>query len=63
MRLAFLALQLFFVARIALMAVVDPQSTTFQRSETWRLLTETGRITWGQQWVNDERLRQNSSVR
>ena len=26
-----LALQLYFVARIALMAVIDPQSTTFQR--------------------------------
>ena len=32
-----LALQLFFLVRIALMATVDPQSTTFQRSEAWRL--------------------------
>ena len=31
------ALQLYFLARIALMSVVDPQSTTFQRSEAWRL--------------------------
>lgn len=54
--LALLALQLYFVARIALMAVVDPQSTTFQRSEAWRLLTETGRITWSQQWVDDTRM-------
>jgi monofunctional biosynthetic peptidoglycan transglycosylase len=54
--LALLALQVFFVARIALMAVVDPQSTTFQRSEAWRLLRETGRIPWGQQWVDDARL-------
>ena len=35
---AFLALQLFFVLRIAMMVVVDPQSTAFQRSEAWRLL-------------------------
>jgi monofunctional biosynthetic peptidoglycan transglycosylase len=35
-----LALQLFFVVRIALMAVVDPQSTAFQRSEAWRLATQ-----------------------
>ena len=35
--LAFVALQLWFLLRIALMAVVDPQSTTFQRSEAWRL--------------------------
>jgi monofunctional biosynthetic peptidoglycan transglycosylase len=54
--LCLLALQVFFIGRIALMAVVDPASTTFQRSEMWRLLTETGRITWGQQWVDDERL-------
>jgi monofunctional glycosyltransferase len=55
----FLALQLYFIARIALMAVVDPLSTTFQRSEMWRLLAETGRVTWGQQWVGDERLGKN----
>jgi monofunctional glycosyltransferase len=54
--LAFVALQVFFVTRIALMAVVDPQSTTFQRSEAWRLLTETGRITWAQQWIDDARI-------
>jgi monofunctional glycosyltransferase len=55
----FLALQLYFIGRIALMAAVDPQSTTFERSEMWRLATETGRITWGQQWVGDERLGKN----
>jgi len=54
-----LALQLYFVARIVLMAVAAPQSTTFERSEMWRLLTETGRISWGQQWVDDEGLGKN----
>lgn len=54
--LALIGLQLFFVARIAMMTVVDPQSTTFQRSEAWRLLVETGRIAWAQQWVDDTRL-------
>jgi monofunctional glycosyltransferase len=34
------------------MRVLDPQSTTFQRSEMWRLLTESGRIEWSQQWVD-----------
>jgi monofunctional glycosyltransferase len=48
----FVALQLTFAARIALMRVLDPQSTTFQRSEMWRLLGETGRIEWSQQWVD-----------
>lgn len=51
-----LALQLFFVGRIALMAVVDPQSTSFQRSEAWRLATEKGRLPWRQEWVPYDRI-------
>ncbi|MEY4765304.1 MAG: hypothetical protein RI907_1977 [Pseudomonadota bacterium] len=51
-----LCLQLYFVARIALMTVVDPQSTTFQRSEMARLLREQGRITWSQQWVSGDEI-------
>ena len=49
--MAVLALQLFFVLRIAAMAVLDPQSTAFQRSEAWRIRTETDRLQWRQQWV------------
>lgn len=50
--LALLALQLFFVLRIAAMAVVDPQSTSFERSEAWRLLSQAEQpFTWQQQWV------------
>ncbi|MBT9493717.1 MAG: transglycosylase domain-containing protein [Paucibacter sp.] len=49
-----LALQLYFAARIALMNVVAPQSTSFQRSEAWRLATQTGRIEWSQKWVDDK---------
>ena len=48
---ALLALQLFFVVRIAAMAVVDPQSTAFERSEAWHLLNEKGTLRWRQQWV------------
>ena len=48
---ALLALQLYFVGRIALMALVDPQSTSFQRSEMWRISTEKGQLRWRQQWV------------
>ncbi len=48
---AVLALQLFFVTRIAVMARIDPQSTAFQRSEAWRLLREKGRLPWRQHWV------------
>jgi monofunctional biosynthetic peptidoglycan transglycosylase len=49
--LAVLALQLFFVARIAMMVVIDPQSTAFERSEAWRITTEKGTLRWRQQWV------------
>ena len=48
---AFLALQLFFVGRIAMMAFVDPQSTAFQRSEVWRIATEKGNLRWREQWL------------
>lgn len=48
---AVLILQLFFVARIALMAVLAPQSTAFERSEAWRIVNEKGRLPWRQQWV------------
>ncbi len=57
--LAFAALQLFFVGRIALMLVVDPESTTFQRSEAWRIATEKGQLRWRQQWVPYERISDN----
>jgi monofunctional biosynthetic peptidoglycan transglycosylase len=50
--MALLALQLFFVARIALMAMVYPQSTTFERSEAWRILSDKGGLRWRQQWVD-----------
>ena len=54
---ALLSLQLFFVARIALMRWIDPQSTTFQRSEWWRLHHERGaRFAWSQQWVDTGRI-------
>ncbi|MFM9880054.1 MAG: transglycosylase domain-containing protein [Burkholderiaceae bacterium] len=49
--LAALALQLFFVLRIALMAWVDPASTSFQRSQAWRIGTAQGALPWRQQWV------------
>lgn len=45
------ALQVFFIARIALMATVDPQSTSFQRSEAFRITVQKGQLRWRQQWV------------
>ena len=49
--LAWLALELFFVLRIAAMARVNPESTSFQRSEAWAQWSGTGRLRWHQQWV------------
>jgi monofunctional glycosyltransferase len=54
-----LALQLYFLARIALMAVVDVQSTTFERSEAWRLVTQDRGIAWRQQWQPYDRISPN----
>ena len=50
------ALQIVFVARIALMNLVDPQSSSFQRSEAWRLLVEKQQIAWSQEWVDNDRI-------
>jgi monofunctional biosynthetic peptidoglycan transglycosylase len=57
--LALVALQLYFVARIAAMAVAAPQSTTFQRSEAWRIVGEKGELRWRQQWVNYNQISDN----
>ena len=48
---AVLSLQLYFVGRIALMRVLEPESTAFQRSEIWRVVNTTGTLPWRQSWV------------
>jgi monofunctional biosynthetic peptidoglycan transglycosylase len=57
--LAFVALQVWFFLRIALMVAVDPQSTTFQRSEAWRLLFVDKPLAWQQQWLAKEAIATN----
>jgi monofunctional biosynthetic peptidoglycan transglycosylase len=54
--LSALALQLYFLGRVALMAVVDPQSTSFQRSEIRRIVGEQHQLLWSQTWVPDEQI-------
>jgi monofunctional glycosyltransferase len=49
--LCLLALQASFALRIAAMNFIDPHTTSFQRSEAWRLLSEKQRIEWSHQWV------------
>ena len=57
--LSVLALQLYFLARVALMAAVDPQSTSFQRSEVLRLVTDKHALAWSQQWMPYDRISPN----
>ena len=54
--LGVLCLQLWFAGRIALMNVIAPQSTSFQRSEALRLMKEKQQVPWAQQWVDDDQL-------
>lgn len=56
---ALLALQLYFVLRIAAMAVVNPQSTAFQRSQAWHLAHDKGAWHWRQQWVDYAQISDN----
>ena len=56
---ATLALQLFFLLRIALMTVVAPESTTFQRSEIWRIVLEKHQLPWLQDSVPADRISDN----
>jgi monofunctional biosynthetic peptidoglycan transglycosylase len=51
-----LALQLYFLLRVALMTLVAPQSTAFERSEIWRLLHDKQGLAWSQQWVDGNQI-------
>ena len=62
--LAGVALQLFFALRIALMVVIDPQSTAFMRSEAWRIGTNSlsddkKHWRWSQTWVDGNQISPN----
>jgi monofunctional biosynthetic peptidoglycan transglycosylase len=57
--LAACALEAFFIARIALAATMDPQSTAFQRSEAFRIARTKGRLRWSQEWLPYSRISDN----
>ena len=58
--LALVGLQLFFVLRIASMALIAPESTAFQRSEAWRIAQEgKNGLRWNQEWVPYVRISDN----
>ena len=48
---AWLGLQVFFLARITVMAHLAPESTSFERSEAWRIATSKDKFRWRQDWV------------
>ncbi len=51
-----LALQLALVLRIALMAWIDPRSTSFERSEIWRLAVDKQQVAWSQTWTDYDQI-------
>ena len=61
--LAGIALQLFFVARIAMMLVIAPESTAFMRSEIWRIAEQrvegTGTWQWSSEWLPYDKISPN----
>jgi len=56
---ALLALQLYFLLRVALMLVVAPESTSFQRSEIWRIVVQKHQLPWSQESVPGNRISDN----
>ena len=57
--LAGVGLQLYFVARIAMMLVINPESTAFERSEIYRVASATGSLQWRQQWLPYDQISDN----
>ena len=47
---AFVLLQLFFIGRVAWMAISDPASTAFERSQAWQIISQKGHLAWRQNW-------------
>jgi len=52
----FVLLQLFFIGRVGFMAVVDPSSTAFERSQAWQIVSSQGRLLWRQTWMPSEQI-------
>ena len=49
-------LQVFFALRIASMALIAPESTSFERSQIWQVFIQQGRLPWRQEWVDEDRI-------
>ncbi|MDR0458316.1 MAG: transglycosylase domain-containing protein, partial [Burkholderiaceae bacterium] len=58
--MALALLQAYFIVRIAWMAVINPRSTAFERSEIWRLTTQNpGPLSWQQPWRDYSQISDN----
>jgi monofunctional biosynthetic peptidoglycan transglycosylase len=57
--LALLSLQVFWAVRIASMSVLSPQSTSFERSQIWQIVTRNGQLPWRQEWVDYKNISPN----
>jgi monofunctional biosynthetic peptidoglycan transglycosylase len=53
---AFVLLQLYFLSQVLLMRYMDPESTTFQRSELIRLTLSRTTLRWSQHWVPSNKI-------
>jgi monofunctional glycosyltransferase len=49
--LSWLSLQIYFFLHIAFMRWIAPQSSSFERSEAWRLVSQKSALQWQQEWV------------
>ena len=54
--LSCLGLQVYFLARVAMMRYVDPQSTAFERSQILQVHSSENGFRWRQQWVPAARI-------
>jgi monofunctional biosynthetic peptidoglycan transglycosylase len=54
-----LILQLFFAGRVAFMALVDPSSTAFERSQAWQIASSQGALMWRQTWTPSDQIAKN----
>jgi len=48
---SFIGLQVFFLLRIAVMTRLAPESTAFERSQAWQIVTQKQHLPWRQEWV------------
>ena len=56
---ALVLLQVFFIGRVAWMAVSDPASTAFERSQAWQILSQKGHLKWRQDWRPSDQISVN----